>query len=110
MILPFFVNAKKNKGIQAEFKYCQFSVVMKKKKLILNCKPISSRAKNSDDWIRECNGVAYNLLNNEYYQSILVDKEIEDDPFGRTSYGSAKSEGSFMLKKSIRKTFKIISE
>jgi hypothetical protein len=50
-------------------------------------------------------------LSQEKYQTILVDKYIEDNPFGNLSYQMAKeSVASIMKKKSIRKSFKIITD
>lgn len=110
LLIPTLNCAKSKTGIQADFKFCQFSVKKKKKKLILSCKPLKIRDANSTNWIKECNNVAYNMLNNEYYQSILKDKEVEEEPFGRISYDAARGMGTTMLKNSIRKTFKIISQ
>ncbi len=76
----------------------------------MSCKPLnaSSAAVGNINWISECNNIAFNLLTQEKYQEILVDKEIKDNPFGRISYQRAlESNGSNMKRKSIRKVFKI---
>ena len=110
LFIPTLNCAKSKTGIQANFKFSHFTVVKKKKKLILSCKPLNIRDASSTKWIKECNNVAYNMLNSEYYQSILIDKEVKEDPFGRLSYDAAKGVGTTILRNSIRKAFKIISQ
>lgn len=108
-ILPTILHAKKpNNSIKIELKHSKFSIVKKKKKIVLSCKPIKSRDAGNANWVSECNNAAYNLLTQEYYQGILKDKEVQENPFGDLSYQAARETGaSFMKKKSIRKSFKI---
>lgn len=107
LISSFNVLAKKSMKFSYELKYSILSVQQKKKKLILSCKPQEINYAYNSAWISECNDFAYDLLNNEYYQSILIEKEIEDLPFGYISYETIKESGSFMKRKSIRQSFKI---
>jgi hypothetical protein len=103
--------AKKGPKLSIDLKYSQFTVQQKKSKLQLTCKPLKSRDAANSNWISECNNVAFNLLTQEKYQKILVEKEIKDNPFGNLSFDMAKEAGaSFMKKKSIRKSFKTISQ
>ncbi len=77
---------------------------------MLTCKPLKSRDATNSNWVSECNNVAFNLLSQEKYQEILVEKHVEDNPFGNLSYQAATAaSGSNLKKKSIRKSFKIIS-
>ena len=111
--LPIISSAKSPKApkFTADFKYSQLSIQQKKKKLMLTCKPLKSGNSANSNWISECNNVAFNLLSQDKYQEMLVEKYVEDQPFGNLSYQAAKESGaSFMKKKSIRKSFKIISD
>ncbi len=111
-MIPIVISAKSEKPIKftSNFKHSIFSVQQKKKKIILSCKPLKSKNAGNNIWISECNNVAYNLLSQEKYQKILVEKYIEDNPFGKLSYQAAQESGtSYMKKKSIRKSFKIIT-
>ena len=86
-------------------------IVKKKKKLIFICKPLKIRDAGSTNWVSTCNNAAFNVLTSEKIQKILVDKEVLEFPFGRISYETAKEVGaSFIHRKSIRKSFKIIPE
>ncbi len=110
--LPIVSSAKSPKApkFTAAFKYSQLSVQQKKKKLILSCKPLKTGNAANTNWVSECNSVAFNLLSQEKYQNILVEKYVEDEPFGNLSYQAAKEAGAgFMKRKSIRKSFKIIT-
>lgn len=87
--------------------HSELSVKQKKNKLILSCKPSHNTNIYSSIWVTECNNMAYNLLTMDFYQNILADKDIRELPFGGISYEKTKESGSFMHRKSLRKSFKI---
>jgi len=112
-ILPLTASAKSKKALKftIELEHSKFSVQQKKKKLVLSCKPAKFSTAGNEEWLRECNNFAFNLLSQEKYQNILVEKYVEDEPFGRLRYEEMKeSSATFNKKKSIRKSFKIISD
>ena len=74
------VNSQRVDPISTEF--AELSINHKTQSINLKCTPRSEFAGKSVVWVKDCNDLAFNYLNNEMSKGVVLKNKLTNKPFG----------------------------